>query len=249
MKCTYGLIGRPLGHSFSPRYFAALFDRLRVEASYHLYELQQIDELPNLLDTHPTLCGLNVTLPYKREVLRYVDDCAPEVQCLQAANVLRIDRSSGKPHLVAYNTDVWGFYHSLLPLIGDERPKAWVFGTGGAASAVLYVLDELGISYEQVSRTPQGTQRSYDSLSYEEGKATRLWINATPVGLKRGEYLPLPYDALGVGHLCYDLIYNPSPTTFLNQAVQRGARIKDGLEMLHLQADKAWQLWTEYDEE
>lgn len=248
-KRTYGLIGRPLGHSFSPRYFTELFEQLGIEASYHLYELQQIEELPELLDVQPTLCGLNVTLPYKREVLRYVDECAPEIHSLQAANVLRIEHSSGKPRLVAYNTDVWGFYHSLLPLIGDERPKAWVFGTGGAASAVLYALEKLSIPYAQVSRTPQGKQRSYDSLTLEEGKATQLWINATPVGLKRGDCLPLPYDSLGEQHLCYDLIYNPSPTTFLAQAKQRGARTKDGFEMLHLQADKAWQLWTTYDED
>ncbi len=141
-RCSYGLIGRPLGHSFSPRYFLELFDRLGVDASYDSYELQRIEELPELLATHPSLRGLNVTLPYKREVLRYVDACSPEVEHLQAANVLCIERTpSGKLHITAHNTDVWGFYHSLVPLLGEERPHTWVFGTGGAASAVLYALD------------------------------------------------------------------------------------------------------------
>lgn len=180
-RCSYGLIGRPLGHSFSPRYFSELFDRLGIDASYDRYELQRIEELPELLATHPSLRGLNVTLPYKREVLRYVDACSPEVEYLRAANVLHIEHTpSGKLHITAHNTDVWGFYHSLLPLLGEERPRAWVFGTGGAASAVLYALDQLGISYEQVSRTPQSGQRSYESLTREEGKATPLWINPRP---------------------------------------------------------------------
>lgn len=114
---------------------------------------------------------------------------------------------------------------------------------------MLYALEQLGISYEQVSRTPQSGQRSYESLTREEGEVTPLWINATPMGLREGECLPLPYEALGESHLCYDLIYNPSPTTFLRRALQSGARAKDGLEMLHLQADKAWQLWTANEEE
>ena len=249
-RCSYGLIGCPLGHSFSPRYFSELFGRLGIDASYESYELQRIEELPELLATHPSLRGLNVTLPYKREVLHYVDACSPEVERLQAANVLCIERTpSGHPYITAHNTDVWGFYHSLLSLLSEERPHAWVFGTGGAASAVLYALEQLGISYEQVSRTPQSGQRSYESLTREEGEATPLWINATPIGLHDGECLPLPYEALGESHLCYDLIYNPSPTTFLRRALQSGARAKDGLEMLHLQADKAWQLWTANEEE
>lgn len=117
-RCSYGLIGRPLGHSFSPRYFSELFDCLGIDASYDSYELQRIEELPELLATHPSLRGLNVTLPYKREVLRYVDACSPEVEHLQAANVLCMEHTpSGKRHITAHNTDVWGFYHSLLPFL------------------------------------------------------------------------------------------------------------------------------------
>lgn len=249
-RYTYGLIGRPLAHSFSPGYFHAFFEREGVDASYELYELERIEELPQLLEAHSDLRGLNVTLPYKREVLRYASECSDEVKLLGAANVLSVRRTpEGKPILKAYNTDVEGFRRSLAPLLRGERPEAWVFGTGGAASAVLRGLDLLGISYRQVSRTPRSGQMSYGDLTLEEARRTKLWINATPVGLRLGEALPLPYEALGAEHICYDLIYNPSPTTFLSRASERGARTKDGLEMLHIQADEAWKIWTTNEED
>ena len=249
-RYTYGLIGRPLAHSFSPGYFRAFCEREGIDASYELYELERIEELPQLLEAHPDLRGLNVTLPYKREVLRYASDCSHEVKLLGAANVLSVRRTpEGKPILKAHNTDVEGFRRSLAQLLRGERPEAWVFGTGGAASAVLRGLDLLGISYGQVSRTPRSGQMSYGDLSLEEARRTHLWINATPVGLRLGEALPLPYEALGAEHICYDLIYNPSPTTFLSRASERGARTKDGLEMLHIQADEAWKIWTTNEED
>ena len=183
-------------------------------------------------------------------MLRYASECSDEVKLLGAANVLSVRRTAeGKPILKAYNTDVEGFRRSLAPLLRGERPEAWVFGTGGAASAVLRGLDLLGINYRQVSRTPRSGQMSYGDLSLEEAQRTKLWINATPVGLRLGEALPLPYEALGAEHICYDLIYNPSPTTFLSRASERGARTKDGLEMLHIQADKAWKIWTTNEED
>lgn len=249
-RYTYGLIGRPLAHSFSPGYFRAFFEREGIDASYGLYELERIEVLPQLLEAHPDLRGLNVTLPYKREVLRYASECSEEVKLLGAANVLSMRRTpEGKPILKAYNTDVEGFRRSLAPLLRGERPEAWVFGTGGAASAVLRGLDLLGINYRQVSRTPRSGQMSYGDLTVEEARRAKLWINATPVGLRLGDALPLPYEALGAEHICYDLIYNPSPTTFLSRASERGARTKDGLEMLHIQADEAWKIWTTNEED
>ena len=151
------------------------------------------------------------------------------------------------------NTKLLGLFDWTLGLYSLSNPKSNSFLNRQLRKwgdpPVLYALEQLGISYEQVSRTPQSGQRSYESLTREEGEATPLWINATPIGLHEGECLPLPYEALGESHLCYDLIYNPSPTTFLRRALQSGARAKDGLEMLHLQADKAWQLWTANEEE
>lgn len=249
-RYTYGLIGRPLAHSFSPGYFRTFFEREGIDASYELYELERIEELPLLLEAYPDLRGLNVTLPYKREVLRYASECSDEVKLLGAANVLSVRCTpEGKSILKAHNTDVEGFRRSLAQLLREEHPEAWVFGTGGAASAVLRGLDLLGISYRQVSRTPRSGQMSYGDLSLEEARRTHLWINATPVGLRLGEALPLPYEALGAEHICYDLIYNPSPTTFLSRASERGARTKDGLEMLHIQADEAWKIWTTNEED
>ena len=241
----YGLIGRTLAHSFSPRYFGDFFAREGIDASYLPYELTSIEELPSLLAREPDLCGLNVTLPYKREVLRYVDVLSPDVEALQATNVLRIRRSAtGQTQVYGYNTDVEGFRRSLSIWLGGQRPRALVFGSGGAASAVLRALSLLGLEGQQVSRHPRQGMLAYEELRGGLAEECRLWINATPIGLCPGELLPLPYEALSDQHLCYDLIYNPSPTAFLQEAQQRGARIKDGLEMLYIQADEAWKIWT-----
>lgn len=244
---TLGLIGRPLAHSFSPRYFARLFERLGLshQERYEAFELARIEELPALLERYPSLRGLNVTLPYKREVLRYATECSPAVETLGAANVLCIERDEGHPpRLTAHNTDVIGFRESLRRWLGGERPRALVFGTGGAASAVCYALDELDIAYQQVSRRPSAGLIGYTDITSEVARTHRLWINATPVGLHSGQLLPLPYACLSGDHWCYDLIYNPSPTSFLERASQSGAHTHDGLAMLHGQAEAAWSLWS-----
>lgn len=244
----YGLLGRSLGHSFSPSYFNAFFEREGLPYRYEALELKTLDEFPALLAAHPQLEGLNVTLPYKQEVLRYVHDLAPEVAELGAANVLKLRRTpAGELRLKAYNTDVLGFRSALLELIGEERPRALLFGTGGAAAAVGYVLQELAIPYRQVSRSAQRASLTYEQLPEALQPDELLWINATSVGLQLGACLPLPYERLTPAHYCYDLIYNPSPTTFLAEAAQRGARWMDGLGMLYRQADEAWRIWTTDD--
>lgn len=249
MKQEYGLIGYPLGHSFSPEYFTRFFGEQAIEASYEAFPLQQLEELPTLVKEHPLLCGLNVTQPYKEAVLAFVSELSPEVQAIGAANVLKIKRDAmGKPSIQAYNSDYLGFKQSLegfLP-VGDSTLKALVFGTGGAARAVCYALEQIGIPYLQVSRHPQDGQIAYSALrSYAQSH--RLWINATPIGLCAGEALGLPYQMLSPEHYCYDLIYNPSPSEYLKRASSYGAQTKDGLEMLHRQADEAWRIWTEYE--
>lgn len=238
---SFGLIGRPLRHSFSPGYFNAFFERMGLPYRYGLFELAHIDELPQLLMDQPQLLGLNVTAPYKQAVLSYADELSEEVLPLGAANVLKIRRDTlGRASLKAYNTDVQGFRRSLLSFLGEERPTALLFGAGGAAAAVGFVLDELGISYRQVSRRGPLT---YEALA-EGATPEQLWINATSVGLHPEERLNLPYEHLSPRHWCYDLIYNPSQTHFLYQATLRGARTMNGLAMLHSQADAAWQIWT-----
>ena len=245
----YGLIGRKLSHSFSPAYFRERFERQGIAADYRLFPLERIEELEALLREQPELVGLNVTLPYKEQVLRYASQLSPEVEAIGSANVLAIHRRTDEAlEIKAYNTDHLGFGLSLDGWLGEVKlDRALVLGTGGAARAVVYALTERGISPTFVSRQPRAGQLSYEELSPELAARYPLWVNTTPVGLQPGAALELPYEALTPAHYCYDLIYNPSPTRFLELATARGAQTKDGLEMLHLQADAAWHIWTSHD--
>lgn len=242
----YGLIGRKLSHSFSPAYFRERFEREGIAAGYRLFPLERIEELEALLHEQPELVGLNVTLPYKEQVLRYAHQLSPEVEAIGSANVLALQRrADGQLQIKAYNTDHLGFGLSLDGWLGEAKlDRALVLGTGGAARAVVHALRERGISPTLVSRQPRTGQLGYGELSAELAARYPLWVNATPVGLQPGATLELPYEALTPAHYCYDLIYNPSPTRFLELAAARGAQTKDGLEMLHLQADAAWHIWT-----
>lgn len=242
----YGLIGRKLSHSFSPAYFHERFEREGIAADYRLFPLERIEELEALLREQPELVGLNVTLPYKEQVLRYAHQLSPEVEAIGSANVLNLQRSpTGGLQIKAYNTDHLGFGLSLDGWLGEAKlDRALVLGTGGAARAVVHALRERGISPTLVSRQPRAGQLGYGELSAKLAARYPLWVNATPVGLQPGATLELPYEALTPAHYCYDLIYNPSPTRFLELAAARGAQTKDGLEMLHLQADAAWHIWT-----
>ena len=245
----YGLIGRKLSHSFSPAYFRERFEREGIAADYRLFPLERIEELEALLREQPELVGLNVTLPYKEQVLRYAQQLSPEVEAIGSANVLALERDAhGLLEIKAYNTDHLGFGLSLDGWLGEVKlDRALVLGTGGAARAVVHALTERGISPTLVSRQPCAGQLSYEELSPELAARYPLWVNTTPVGLQLEETLQLPYEALTPAHYCYDLIYNPSPTHFLELAAARGAQTKDGLEMLHLQADAAWHIWTSHD--
>lgn len=241
----YGLIGRPLGHSRSAILFAERFALLGLEARYELYELASIDELPSLIDRHPTLRGLNVTAPYKGAVLRYCSYLSPEVHATGAANVLRIVRDANPTsyHLEAYNTDIYGFGEALRQALASLPRNALILGTGGAARAVAYALGQMGIDSRYVSRSPRGDVLGYTDLeacipSYE------LIVNATPVGYHLKDCPPIPYTLLTAEHVCYDLIYNPEQTTFLTRAAAQGARTIGGLSMLRLQADGAWAIWA-----
>ena len=245
----YGLIGRKLSHSFSPAYFRERFEREGIAADYRLFPLERIEELEALLREQPELVGLNVTLPYKEQVLRYASQLSPEVEAIGSANVLALEHDAhGLLEIKAYNTDHLGFGLSLDSWLGEVKlDRALVLGTGGAARAVVHALTERGISPTLVSRQPRAGQLGYGELSAELAARYPLWVNATPIGLQPGATLELPYEALTPAHYCYDLIYNPSPTRFLELAAVRGAQTKDGLEMLHLQADAAWHIWTSHD--
>lgn len=238
----YGLIGYPLTHSFSPAYFAEKFEKLGIKASYRAFPLENIDELPALLAAHSDLKGLNVTIPYKQAVIPYLDELDATATGAGAVNCISIAAGKRK----GYNTDVLGFLNSLKPLLAPHHTQALILGTGGAARAVAYALGSLGIKYTKVSRLEMAGVLSYDELTAAVIQEHTLIINTTPLGMyPQIDAAPqIPYEALTSRHLLYDLVYNPLETKFLALGKDHGATIKNGLEMLHLQADASWDIWS-----
>ncbi|MEY3052138.1 MAG: hypothetical protein RLY31_1923 [Bacteroidota bacterium] len=239
----FGLIGYPLSHSFSQRYFQEKFEREGLtECRYELFPLPNLGGLPALLAAHPELEGLNVTIPHKVGVMALLDAVDAEAAAVGAVNVIRV--TEGK--LTGYNSDVSGFRDSLLDLLGGDRPeRALVLGTGGASRAVVHVLAHLGIPYTLVSRNAGQGVADYRSVDAGVLAAHRLVINTTPLGMHPStDTCPdLAYDAFTPAHYAFDLVYNPSLTRFLAQAATGGARIRNGLDMLYGQAARAWQLF------
>lgn len=238
----YGLIGYPLGHSFSPGYFNATFLREDIPAAYQLFPLERIHELTQLLEDQPTLQGLNVTIPYKEQVIPLLDEVDEDAAAIGAVNCIKIINGKTK----GYNTDVMGFEQSLKPLLTPEIQHAIILGTGGAAKAVKWVLNKLNIEYISVSRKATKDIIGYEDLSVEDVKNRLLIINTTPLGMHpdNDSYPAIPYEAITEQHILYDLIYNPEITTFLQKGNAQGATIKNGLEMLQLQAEAAWTIWN-----
>lgn len=239
----YGLVGRPLGHSNSARYFAEKFRREGIsDCSYSLFELASIGELPRLLDEHPDLRGFNVTIPYKREVMRYLDDLSAEARNIGAVNCVRRDDS----RLVGYNTDVIGLRLSLSRFLGLLPERALILGTGGASQAVQYVLAEMGIAFDLVSRDPAKGNYTYVDLPCEAVRAAKLIVNASPVGTYPNvdEAPHIPYAYLSPEHYLFDLVYNPPLTAFLDYGKQRGAHVCNGQQMFVEQAEAAWAIWN-----
>ncbi len=249
MLTKYGLIGYPLSHSFSEKYFTEKFAREGIKNHvYSLYPLATIDDLPDLLRREPGLHGLNVTIPYKEKVLPFLDKIDPAAAAVGAVNTVKI--RDGK--LTGYNTDVYGFEQSLLALIEQktEDLQALVLGTGGAAKAVAYILQKLKIDCRYVSRSGKNGALTYSEIDGDKMKKRRLIVNTTPLGMSpNNDTLPdLPYRFLRPEHFLYDLVYNPELTAFLKKGKDAGARTKNGLEMLYLQAEKAWEIWQNSEE-
>ena len=240
----FGLIGYPLSHSFSKRYFTNKFAEGKLgDCRYELFPLSSINELPALLKENPSLEGLNVTIPYKKEVLAYLDNRDGLPPGLEACNCIRIRK--GK--LEGFNTDVTGFRNSLQPLLEPHHRNALVLGNGGATAAVVYALQELGIGYQVVSRRlHHGSTLTYEQLHPSLLEEYTLLINTTPLGMYPNEQAcpDIPYASTGSRHLYYDLVYNPAKTVFLQKGEERGARIKNGEEMLVLQAEESWRIWN-----
>lgn len=245
-KIKFGLIGKDISYSFSQKYFTKKFSQLKLkDYSYENFDLEYIDDLPSVLNKNKeSLKGINVTTPYKEEVFMYLDEIDEDAKIIGAVNTIKI-LENGK--LKGFNTDVYGFEQSLVPLLKNHIKKALILGTGGASKAIAFVLDKLKIEYKFVSRNPSNSKTIfYDQLSEDVMKTHHLIINCSPIGtFPNVENSPnIPYQFVGNKHFLFDLIYNPMETKFLASGKKKGAAIKNGERMLELQADKAWKIWN-----
>lgn len=245
---TYGLIGKELGHSFSKTYFEQKFNSLGIQAQYLNFELDAIQQIERIIIDHPELKGLNVTIPYKKSVMRLVDKLDAVAAEIGSVNTLKIERTGDEIRILGYNTDAIGFEETLKPLInGRNNLSALILGSGGASNAVAFVLNKLNISYFLVSRTPiNKDQISYTEITEKILSKHQLIINTTPVGMypQVDEVPPIPYQYLDEKHILYDLIYNPKETKFLKVGIGKGCQTTNGLKMLEIQAEAAWNIWN-----
>jgi shikimate dehydrogenase len=247
MKC-YGLIGYPLTHSFSARYFSEKFEREAITScSYKNYPLENIGLLPKLIAENGDLVGLNVTIPYKEKVIPYLNQVDREIAAIGAINTIKIVRKKGKVDLLGFNTDTYGFLTSINPWLKRHYHSALILGTGGASKAAAYVLNRLGFDVTHVSRHPKGLNHiSYAQVTAEVISKNQVIVNASPVGMYPdiNSCPALPYEFLTPDHVLFDLVYNPPETRFMAMGRKMGASVINGLQMLHLQAEKAWEIWN-----
>ncbi len=255
----YGLLGYPLSHSFSVGYFTEKFKRESIEAAYENFPLPSIENFPDLIKERPDLSGLNVTIPYKQTVMPFLHEFDAEAKAIGAVNVIRFIRNTeGVVRLKGYNTDVIGFRESIRSMINvlierltadkqiDNKLNALVLGTGGSSKAVCHALRQLNIGPTSVSRTAKDGTLSYEELTPDLYDLHRIIVNTTPLGMSPNvEGCPaLDYAQLGTGHLLFDLVYNPQETVFLQKGRERGCLIKNGKDMLQLQAEASWEIWN-----
>ena len=240
---TFGLIGYPLGHSFSKRYFAEKFSAEGIsDARYELFPLEDIQEFPALLTRNPELRGLNVTIPHKQQVIPYLDELDETAARIGAVNVIKF--ADGK--IIGYNSDYQGFMQALQHFYPCYSPsQALILGSGGASKAVQLVLEQLNIPFRVVARNPEAGQLHYSELSAEIMNSCALIVNTTPLGTfpHLDSCPPIPYEYLSSHHYLFDLVYNPEETLFMRKGLAKGAKVKNGYEMLCLQAEVAWQIW------
>ena len=245
---VFGLIGYPLSHSFSKKYFSEKFEREGIKnARYELFELPDISGFPELLRQQQDIAGLNVTIPYKQQVMPYLDGLDASAEKVGAVNVIRKEGS----RLTGYNSDYFGFRSSLENWRPDEGKglQALVLGTGGASKAVTVALSDMGIPFQLISRQANNNSLSYEQLNGRPDilKSHSLIINTTPLGMSpKTEAAPdIDYSQIDSNHFLYDLVYNPAETLFMKLGKEKGARVKNGLEMLEQQAEKAWEIWNQ----
>ena len=244
----YGLIGYPLGHSFSKTYFTRKFLKENIKDCQYLnFPVKSISELPGLINENKELAGFNVTIPYKEEVIPYLNHLDETAEKIGAVNTVKIIRRPENNELKGYNTDAYGFHSSILPCLKEHHKKALILGTGGSSKAIAYILDKLGVGYIYVSRSPRKENHiSYSNVTRIIMDECKIIINTTPLGMYPDidKCADIPYEFITKEHLIYDLVYNPENTVFLRKGAEKGAVTKNGLSMLHLQAEKAWEIWT-----
>ena len=243
----FGLIGYPLGHSFSKSYFTLKFENEGIkDCSYDLFPIADISLLPELIVQHPILKGLNVTIPYKESVIRYLDSLDPHAKRIGAVNVIKIDKN-GKLH--GHNSDYAGFAATLLslkPLHDWNKMKALVFGTGGSSKAIVACLEDFGVDFRTVSRAASSDQLTYEEIGSDTLNEFTLLIHCTPLGMHPNTEtcIPIAYNSLSEKHIAIDLVYNPEETLFMKKVKEQGGVAINGLTMLHAQAEKAWEIWN-----
>lgn len=244
---TFGLIGYPLSHSFSKKFFSEKFETEKIaDCKYELYPIVHADEIKELIANNTSLCGLNVTIPHKVNVLPFLNEVDEAAAQIGAVNCISINQTGERPFLKGYNTDAYGFAESLKPMLEKHHQKALIFGDGGAAKAVKYVLTQLGISYLSVVRNPEPNAILYSAITPALLNEYTVLINTTPLGMlpNLDSYPVIPYQHVTNQHLAYDLVYNPDETVFLAKVKAQGGKIKNGLEMLYLQAERSWEIWN-----
>lgn len=244
----YGLLGFPLTHSFSKLYFTKKFENENINAIYTNFEIKNITQLPGIIDSNPMLTGLNVTIPYKEQVIPYLDELDEAAEKVGAVNTIKIIHDEGKVILKGYNTDTWGFENSLKPMLKDYHKKAIILGTGGASKAIKYVLKKLGIEFVSASiEELKSKEIRYEDIDENLMKQNLLIINATPLGTYPNvkNFPPIPYEHLTKKHLLFDLVYNPETTKFLEKGKEKGASVKNGYEMLLGQAKRSYEIWEQ----
>lgn len=246
---TFGLIGYRLGYSFSKKFFSEKFEKGGLsEYEYVNFELDSIDEFPNIFEKNPNISGLNCTIPYKQQIMKYMDSIDSEAAEVGAVNTVKVIRENGVMKLVGYNSDVYGFENSLKPMLGKKHQKALILGTGGASKAIKYILTKLGIDYVSASIEEQLYEKEirYSEIDEQLIQECLIVINATPLGTfpKVDNCPDIPYQFITSSHVLFDLVYNPEITMFMKKGLEKGASVKNGLEMLHLQAIRSWEIWN-----
>lgn len=243
-----GLLGYPLTHSFSAKYFGEKFKNENIEGfTYENFEIPTIEEFTDVIKNNPEIVGLNVTIPYKEQIIPFLDELDDEAREIGAVNTIKVIRTADGVKLKGYNTDIYGFKETLKPLLKMNHYKALILGTGGAAKAVEYVLKKIGLDVLYVSRNPESeSEKSYDELNDVAVKNFPVIVNSTPLGMyPKVDVCPdIPYEHLSEDNLLYDLIYNPGETLFMKKGAEQGANTQNGLGMLKLQAEKAWEIWN-----